>query len=63
MLFFRDAVSDGAPNPTGDTLATVAIVFAVVCTVLVAARLATRIFINKMTGWDDYFLIFGLVRI
>ena len=57
----RDGVDEGAPNPTGNSLPTIAIVFACLCTFLVSARLATRVFVNKMTGWDDYFLIIGLV--
>ena len=50
------------PNPHGHELANVAIIMCVIAGVLVLGRLATRIFLQRSTGWDDYTLVASLVR-
>lgn len=62
MLFPRDAIDDGAPNPRGKTLVVVNIILVIISSFLVAARWATRITIHRKLGSDDYAILGALVR-
>ena len=57
----RDAIDSGTPNPRGTQLANLSIIFGTISTILVAARLITRITIFKRTGPDDYCIIVASV--
>ncbi|EXJ69959.1 uncharacterized protein A1O5_07032 [Cladophialophora psammophila CBS 110553] len=61
ILFKRDAVDDGVPNPRGDTVVTVNIALVVVAALLVIARFWTRIAINHMLGSDDWCVFVALL--
>jgi hypothetical protein len=58
----RDAIDEGAPNPLGDRFACIAIIFGVLSTVFVAARLLTRCLIQRHVWLDDYLIVVALVR-
>lgn len=57
----KDAIDLGTPNPRGTHLANLSIIFGTISTVLVIARIVTRITIFKRTGADDYCIIVASV--
>lgn len=57
----QDAIDLGTPNPRGTQLANLSIIFGTISTVLVIARIVTRITIFKRTGADDYCIIVASV--
>ena len=63
MLSARDAIDAGVPNPLGPSLANLSIVFACLSSTFVAARIMTRIYINKLMGIDDYLIIVAAVNV
>ena len=60
-LFTRDAIDDGLPNPRGEQLANISIVFCCLSTFFVSARILTRVYIHKNVGIDDYLIIVATV--
>ena len=61
VLFGRDAIDDGLPNPRGEHLANISIVFGCLSTFFVSARVLTRVYIHKNVGVDDYLIIVATV--
>jgi hypothetical protein len=57
----KDAIDSGAPNPRGTQLANLSIIFGIISTLLVVARIITRITISKRTGPDDYCIVMASV--
>lgn len=61
LLAARDAIDDGVPNPRGESLARLAIIFICISGVIVITRLLTR-YQNKNLGLDDALIAGSLVR-
>lgn len=61
MLSKRDAIDDGAPNPRGQSNATLAIVFACISFVFVSLRMSARLLISKAAGPDDFLICGSMV--
>ena len=61
-IFSRDAITEGLPNPEGDRLANLSIVFCCLSAFFVTSRMLTRVFINKLVGADDYLIVVAMVR-
>ena len=61
LLSTRDAIDDGLPNPRGESLANISIVFGSLSTFFVSARILTRIFVHKNVGTDDYLIVVATV--
>lgn len=57
QLFARDGVDAHIPNPRGQHLANLSIIFACLSFVFVSCRLCTRYFVNKSIGTDDYLIV------
>lgn len=62
VLGRRDAIDDGDPNPLGDRLAHLSIVFASLASLFVVLRLLTRYFHGKNLWIDDALIVGALVR-
>ena len=60
-LYTRDAIDDGLPNPRGEQLAKISIVFGCLSVFFVSARILTRVYIHKNVGPDDYLIIVATV--
>jgi hypothetical protein len=61
LLQSRDAIDDGAPNPQGETLARLSIVFASLAGFFVILRLLSRYAYGKVFGADDVLIVGALV--
>jgi hypothetical protein len=55
-----DAIDQGLPNPKGQQLSQLSIIFAAISALFVASRCLTRILMHQF-GWDDGFIIGALV--
>jgi hypothetical protein len=62
LLFPRDGVDQRLPDPHGHTLIVVGALMATLSTILVTARVITRLTITRPTGFDDYAIILATVR-
>jgi hypothetical protein len=60
---FTEVPIDPVPLSHTITIATVSILFLVVTWITVALRFYTRIVIVRILGWDDWIMLFTLVRI
>jgi hypothetical protein len=58
----RDAIDDGDPNPRGQSLANLSIIFVSLAGFFVILRLFTRYFHTKIFGADDALIVVALVR-
>lgn len=58
----RDAIDDGDPNPRGESLAHLSIIFVSLAGFFVVLRLFTRYFHTKVFGADDALIVVALVR-
>jgi hypothetical protein len=52
VIAARDAIDDGTPNPRGESLSQLAIVFVALSAFFVLARFLTRVLTHQV-GWDD----------
>ena len=57
----RDAIDSHVPNPRGQNLANLSIVFACISFFFVCARLSTRYWIRRALGPDDYLIVAAVV--
>ncbi|KAL7943963.1 hypothetical protein V8C42DRAFT_358684 [Trichoderma barbatum] len=57
----RDAIDDGDPNPRGQSLAHLSIIFAALSGFFVIIRLLTRFFHTKSWGADDVLIVAAMV--
>lgn len=58
----RDAIDDGDPNPRGESLAHLSIIFVSLAGFFVILRMITRYFHTKAWGADDVLIVAALVR-
>lgn len=61
MLYKRDGVDDGIPNPPGDLMVIVNSALVAIAGVLTIARFWSRIAISRTVGLDDAFVLMALV--
>lgn len=61
LLSRRDAIDDGDPNPRGENLAHLSIIFVCLAGFFVILRLLTRHFHTKSYGADDVLIVVALV--
>lgn len=61
LLSRRDAIDDGDPNPRGENLAHLSIIFVCLAGFFVILRLLTRHFHTKAFGADDVLIVVALV--
>lgn len=57
----RDAIDDHLPNPRGETLSRLSIVFVCLSGFFVTARLLTRYLRGRLLGVDDALIVGALV--
>jgi len=57
----RDAIDNHVPNPRGENLANLSIVFACLSFCFVCARLSTRYWVRRVLGPDDYLILVAVV--